>query len=122
MYWPQSFAGIVPPATPGMGTRDFAWPSHTAVVRCGVKPTNHASVKLSVVPVLPATGQPPCCAAVPVPRWTFCLRMSIAFVVTASEKTLVRLGLPRSFTLPSGNTTFLIAIGLTRQPPLLIDE
>ena len=73
-----------------------------------------------MVPVLPAIGQP-ICAAVPVPR---CALASIALTasdVCPSVKTLIRRGLPSDLsTLPSGKTTFVIAIGLTREPPLLI--
>jgi hypothetical protein len=36
MYTPQIFAGIVPPVMPGISTRELAWPSQTAVARCGV--------------------------------------------------------------------------------------
>ena len=44
-------------------------PIHTAVVYCGVPPTNQALVLLSCVPVLPAAGRPPASAARrPVPR------------------------------------------------------
>ena len=42
-----------------------------------MKPTNQASVKLSVVPVLPAAGQP-MFAAVPVPSWMFFCRICVA--------------------------------------------
>ena len=79
MYWPQMCAGIVPPVMPGMGMRDFAWPSQTAVARRGVKPTNHASTLPSTVPVLPAAGQPIAVAfGNPVPALTFCSRIFVA--------------------------------------------
>jgi len=42
-----------------------------------VKPTNQASMFLSVVPVLPPAGQP-MFALVPVPSWMFCLRIFVA--------------------------------------------
>ena len=42
----------------------------TAVTSWGVKPTNQASLLLSFVPVLPATGRTPKLAAVPVPLLT----------------------------------------------------
>ena len=38
-------------------------PTQTAVARRGVKPTNQASMFLSVVPVLPPAGQPICARA-----------------------------------------------------------
>ena len=44
-------------------------PTQTPQVMRVEKPTNHASVWLSVVPVLPATGQPSSLARAPVPRW-----------------------------------------------------
>src|SRR5664280_249474 len=37
----------------------YGVPTQTAVVNCGVKPTNHDCFSLSVVPVLPAAGRPP---------------------------------------------------------------
>src|ERR1039457_6232925 len=37
----------------------YGVPTQTAVVNCGVKPTNHDWFSLSVVPVLPAAGRPP---------------------------------------------------------------
>ncbi len=42
-----------------------------------MKPTNHASVFSSVVPVLPAAGQP-ICAPVPVPLFMFASRIFVA--------------------------------------------
>ena len=52
-------------------------PTQTAVDRRGVKPTNQASMFLSVVPVLPPAGQP-IAACVPVPPWMFCSRIFVA--------------------------------------------
>src|SRR3954447_4780411 len=78
MYAPQIGAAATPPAAPGMDSREFAWPTHTAVERRGVYPTNHASVNSSVVPVLPAAGQPMTFAAVPVPASTFSWRIFVA--------------------------------------------
>jgi hypothetical protein len=69
-------AGMLPPVTcatpltPRIGTSPSAWPSQTAPASVGVVPTNHASVWLEVVPVLPATSQPGTRAAWPVPRST----------------------------------------------------
>src|SRR3954469_12762878 len=91
MYAPQIGAAATPPAAPGIGSRELAWPTQTAVLRRGVKPTNQASVKSSVVPVLPAAGQP-MCAAVPVPLWTLALRIFVASAVTPSSKTFLRCG------------------------------
>ena len=42
-----------------------------------MKPTNQASVKWSVVPVLPPAGQP-MFACVPVPAWMFSSRIFVA--------------------------------------------
>src|SRR3954454_21386034 len=110
-------AGIVPPATPGIGTREFAWPTQVEVDRRGVKPTNHASLNSSVVPVLPAAGQP-MFAFVPVPAWMFLRRISVASAVTPSSKARVRWGLERSSHLPvSLKQTFVTALGRLRQPP-----
>src|SRR3954465_12607505 len=97
-------------------------PTHTAVESFGVKPTNHASVLLSVVPVLPPAGQP-IWARVPVPAIMFCWRISVALAVTPSEKTLVRRTRKRfgsdlpSSTWPAGKTIRLIAVGRLRSPP-----
>ncbi len=72
------------------------------------------------MPVLPATGQP-ICAAVPVPRCALASIALIASFVWPSVKIFLRFGSPSEVsTRPSGNTTFSTAIGLTRQPPLLI--
>ena len=84
-----------------------------------MKPTNQASVLLSVVPVLPAAGQPMVACAAGAARM-FCSRISVAFAATPSAKIRVRLTrkrlgsyLPFS-TRPSGNTIFLIAVGRMR--------
>src|SRR3954469_6510691 len=75
MYAPQIGAAIAPPCALGpSGYGSFGCPTQTDVTSRGVKPTNHASVKLSTVPVLPAAGQP-IWARVPVPPWTFCSRI-----------------------------------------------
>src|SRR6059058_3721389 len=58
MYSPQYGAAATAPWPPGIDSRELAWPTQKAVEIFGVKPTNHASVKLSVVPVLPPAGQP----------------------------------------------------------------
>ena len=79
MYAPQIGAAIAPPwalGPSGYGILRVADPDR-ASTRRGVKPTNQASVKLSVVPVLPAAGQP-ILARVPVPLWTFCSRICVA--------------------------------------------
>src|SRR5579862_305254 len=57
-----------------MGREPVGYPTHTAVVSCcGVKPMNHASVLLDVVPVLPADSWPKR-ASVRVPLSTTCSR------------------------------------------------
>ena len=80
-----------------------------------MKPTNHASVNSSVVPVLPAAGQS-MFAVVPVPSVMFCLRISVALAVTPSSKALVRLTFQRagSSLRPSGKVTRVIAVGRLR--------
>ena len=60
--------------------------------------------------------------AEPVSAYTFTPRgiarcLAVTSAATASENTRVRFGLPRSSTLPSGNVTFVIAIGVLRMPP-----
>src|SRR5437764_6514323 len=104
------------PCTLFISMRAFGYPTQTAVDIRGVYPTNHASAKLSVVPVLPAAGQP-MFADVPVPAWMFFSSTLVTVYATPSEKTRLRLGLPRSSDLPSGKTTFLIASGSLRTPP-----
>ena len=71
-----------------------------------------------MVPVLPPAGQP-IAAFVPVPPWMFCSRISVAFAVTPSSKARVRLTFQRagSSERPSGNVTFVIAVGRLRMPP-----
>src|SRR3954465_12292896 len=84
MYAPQIGAATTPPAEPPPSVRrSSACPTHTAVERWGVKPTNQAAVKSSPVPVLPAAGQP-ICARVPVPPVTFCSRIFVTTDVTPS--------------------------------------
>ena len=79
----QISAGNVPPATAmpwtlvmNCGVVPFAlgYPTHTAVEYLGVYPTNQASPKSLVVPVLPAAGTP-MLAATPVPAWMLFCRM-----------------------------------------------
>ncbi|CAB4592623.1 unannotated protein [freshwater metagenome] len=55
---------------PFIGRYRSGWPTHTAVVNSGVKPTIHALVLLSWVPVLPAETRPSNCErrAVPLMR------------------------------------------------------
>ena len=81
-----------------------------------MKPTNQASLKSSVVPVLPAAGQP-MFACVPVPLLDVRLEDLGDLEATASENTRCRFGLPRFSDLPSGNFTFVIAFGSLRMPP-----
>ena len=85
------------------------------MVSLGVKPTNHASLNESVVPVLPPAGQP-MLAAVPVPLWMFSWRIRVASAVTPSENALVRLTRKRagSSECPSGKVIFVIAVGRLR--------
>src|SRR3954467_2668748 len=104
------------PCTFVISTREVGEAPQTAVDICGVYPTNQASAKLSVVPVLPAAGQP-MFAAVPVPAWTFFSRIFVTVYATPSGITRLRFGLPRSADLPSGNTTLRIAFGSLRMPP-----
>ena len=49
----------------------------------------------------------------------FCSRISVAFAVTPSSKARVRLTFQRagSSECPSGNVTFVIAVGRLRMPP-----
>src|SRR6201989_117972 len=123
MYWPHSFAGMVPPATPGIGARDVAWPSQTDVARCGVKPTNQASVKLSVVPVLPAAGQPICVAfGKPVSALTFCSRIFVASAVTPSENARCLRGRARVSTWWGGTVPWGLGVGGGPQPRAAIVE
>ena len=56
------------PLSPGPSVFFLSWPIQTPIVTSGSKPTNHASVKSSVVPVFPATGQSSDAARAAVPR------------------------------------------------------
>src|SRR3954471_23014791 len=97
-------------------------PTQTAVDSRGVKPTNQASMFLSVVPVLPPDGQP-MLACVPVPLWMFCWRILVASYVTPSEKAFTRCTRQRLGSLsvlPFGSTIFLILRGGLGYPPLAI--
>src|SRR6185436_11046779 len=87
----QIVAGNVPPATripwtDVIGIFAFGYPTQTTVDAFVVMPANQASPKSSVVPVLPPAGKPGL-APVPVPAWTFILRMRATWYATPSEKT-----------------------------------
>ena len=126
MYWPQISAGNVPPSTLApwnsgpIGMRPCGKPTQVDVASRGEKPTNQASEFLSVVPVLPPTGQP-VLARPPVPgRLMFISRIFTISYIAAESKTFLRLGLDRSSVLPPGKRTSVIALGVLRQPPLTI--
>ena len=79
-----------------------------------MKPQNHASAKLSVVPVLPADVAPKY-APVPVPLVMFSSRIRVTSEATQSGMTRLRCATPQPAsrsTLPPGRMTFRIAIGL----------
>ena len=64
------------------------FPIHTAVVYCGVPPTNQALVLLSWVPVLPAAGRPSASVARrPVPLVMGPFRMSAVVAATLGSST-----------------------------------
>src|SRR2546421_12727213 len=52
-----------------------------------------------------------------VPLLMFIARILVTSAATPSERTRLRCGLPRASDLPSGKTTFLMAIGSVRGPP-----
>ena len=58
MMRPHTGAASRPPDPFSTMGRGRSKPIHTAPTRCGVKPTNHASVAPLVVPVFPAAGMP----------------------------------------------------------------
>src|ERR1035437_4102207 len=67
----------------------YGVPTQTAVVNCGVKPTNHDCLLLSVVPVLPAAGRPPARALpAPVPLAITALRIWATPLATSGGKAL----------------------------------
>ena len=77
-------------------------------------PENHASAKLSVVPVLPAEVLPKY-APTPVPCVMFSSRMRTTSAATQSGTARLRCGTPQPAsvsTFPPGRTTFRIAIGV----------
>ena len=84
-----------------------------------MKPTNHASVNSSVVPVLPAAGQPIVRLGAGAALVMFCSRISVALAVTPSSNARVRRTFQRagSSLRPSGNVTRVIAVGRLRMPP-----
>ena len=80
-------------------------------------PSSQASISLLVVPVLAAVGQL-IAERVAVPLWTLSSRMLVSAPVPASLSAFTRWGVPQLLsTCPLGNTTFVIAIGVLRQPP-----
>src|SRR6478735_11817405 len=94
-------------------------PTHTAVANFGVKPTNHASMFLSVVPVLPPWApQPGMIDLVPVPPVALAARILTAWSVTPSSNALVRLTRQRggSLILSPLRSIFLITRGRVRYP------
>ena len=115
MYSPQIGAGTCRRPTPGIGSREV-WRSRPRPRSsgCGVKPTNQASVKSSVVPVLPAAGQPICARGAGAALDVLLQDLGRLVAVTPSVKTFLRCGLPRSSTWPSGNAPCVIAIGRMR--------
>ena len=99
IYAFQIFTGYALPvtrATPSalnsgmltIGVYPFGSPTHTAVVSCLVKPTNHALVFSSCVPVLPPAGRLPSSGSRrAVPLISVCFKIStsasaISFVIT----------------------------------------
>jgi len=112
----QIVAGISPPK-PAPGTAPTGDPCQTVAESCGVKPRNHASVLLSVVPVLPATARPESCAPVPVPPATTPRRISVAQAATSGD-TAGSPGRPVSSTrtVPSPATTLCTKYGSRRTP------
>ena len=62
----NAWAGRVPPVAFTIGAL-LSLPTHTPHTRSAVKPTNQASWKSWVVPVLPAVGRSSRRAALPVP-------------------------------------------------------
>src|SRR5690606_3295934 len=69
MMRPNTGAAKPPPVAARPSGVGLSYPIHTAPTISGVYPTNHASVALFVVPVLPATGprKPAVRTPVPVP-------------------------------------------------------
>src|SRR5664279_2576809 len=64
-------------------------PTQTAVVSCGVKPTNHDCFSLSVVPVLPAAGRPPASSLpAPVPLAITAWRIWVTPLATVGSRAL----------------------------------
>src|SRR5213592_4393302 len=101
------------PWTEVIGISPRGYPIQTVASSEGVKPQNHASAKLSVVPVLPAEVRPKY-APRPVPPVMFSSRIRVTSAATQSETTRLRCGLPHPAsvsTLPPGRTTLRIAIG-----------
>ena len=82
----------------------YGVPTQTAVVNCGVKPTNQDCVSLSVVPVLPATGRlserPPTAAAVPL----------VSTVLRICATPLATLGVSALWHWPAGAGSSLLSL------------
>jgi hypothetical protein len=105
------------PCTPFSGRSFVGSPTQVTVVSWGTKPANHASAKLSVVPVLPAAGRPESAAAVPVPDWTFCSRIRVTTAATFASTTRFPLGCEAGSVLFPGKVTFSRMVGWCATPP-----
>src|SRR5689334_7449096 len=96
-------------------------PTHTAVVSCGVYPTNQVSLFLSVVPVLPAAIRPPLSLlAEPVPPGLRTAVMMLATPWATSGSTtcwqFLAPGLSNGSSLPSGPRMLWIGTGVQCTP------
>jgi hypothetical protein len=90
-------------------------PTHTPTTSDDEKPTNHASLKSLVVPVLPPTAPrtPSRRAEAPVPRPTTSSSIDTIWKATAGESTCVRTTARVSAVAPSASTTRVMSRGST---------
>ena len=112
-------AANAPCSAPPSDLRLSSKPSHTPTVMSGSKPTNHASVLSSTVPVLPASGhwRGHRRRLAPVPRRLSTPR-SMLVITNAVSARITSVGSPRfsSSRLPSRSFTFSTANGFIRTP------
>ena len=115
----QSSAGYVPPNTGrpwncvSIGTRIVGKPFQTDVVSVGVMPTNQASTKSSVVPVLPAAGRGKSEIMCAVPMRMTLRSIAMAVSALSRETTCARLRLVAVDHVAVASSTRRIAIGVS---------
>src|SRR3954469_20638945 len=111
-------AGTPPPVAFFIGA-ELSLPIQTPQTRSAVKPTNQASWKSWVVPVLPALGRSSSRAALPVPVVTVSIITLVMAALSAGDITAALSAARRRYSnRPALVLIDRIAKGATRVPPL----